>query len=118
MTEVTVSGWGVKLSFHPKLFRPHNWKLRRFELSKQDFRYSNENLAIKRVLSRSSVIFAESLELKDVPHWKSDSLLKHYPFAIRVWFGQEAFYFCVATENQQQKWIAAFNNQPSRKNLV
>lgn len=107
------TGWGVKLSFNKnkKTFTFHNWKLRRFELDKMHFRYSNEALQEKGSIPRSMIVFAEAIELSSVPHWNPNSFTKYYPFPIRVWVSQVPFFFCVATELQQQRWVAAINNQ-------
>ena len=103
------AGWGVKLSFGKKKFA--NWKVRRFELTQREFRYTNQKEKTKGCLARGEIVFAESVSLHSVPKWNSSSVTKHYPFAIRVWIGQEPFYFCVATEEQQQQWVLALNSQ-------
>ena len=65
----------------------------------------------KGSIPRGEIIFAESVPLYVVPKWNANSFTKNYPFSIRVWRGQDPFYFCVATEQQRQDWINLLNNR-------
>ena len=104
-------GWGIKLSFRPVLHQLANWKRRRFELTQTQFLYSAEDGTLKGKIPRSSIVLAESIENYSLPHLRG-RLTPHYPFAIRLYIGQQSFFFCVATDQARQSWISAFNNDP------
>ena len=114
--EVTYWSWAVKLSFSCAHFP--NWKHRKFELTKGRLEYKNSNDEIKGGFDRKEILFAEAIEVCLVPHWDGKSITKSYPFPIRVWIAEKPFYFCVATEAQQKKWIAMLNNQPMPRSRV
>ena len=115
-------GWGVKLSFRPQLGLPYfaNWKLRRFELTQTQFRYSDETGIVKGTILRSSIIFAETILLSDLPHMRGN-LIKYYPCPLRVWVGQTPFFLSFATSQQRETWLKAINNASylqEKKNLI
>ena len=108
--------WGVKLSFSSKRFL--NWKVRRFELTQREFKYSDEKLLPKNCFERGRIVFAEAVVPDSVPTWASCSFRDHYPFPIRIWLGQDPFYFALASAEQQSVWIAALNNQKLTPSLT
>ena len=103
-------GWGIKLSFRPIFVQLANWKRRRFELTQTQFLYAAEDGTLKGRIARANIVLAEPIENFILPHLKGN-LVKHYPFAMRLYVGQQPFYFAVATEQARKSWISIFNNE-------